>query len=218
MHLSWLPDSSGLGFKTMYSLPGDTLPTLFLLDLESEDWKSWHVPVSWNGTWGMDGTSYIYDQTNRVEKGLVERDLFTGEERFIYRMPAESQDGIRNLKSSLDYKKLIFRRHNVGWIVLNVETDEAKVLEGVVMRRPTWSPDGKLILAIDRTEGEPDKDKMFIMPEEGGPPKYINLGDNLPKDYELNRAEWSPDGRQIAFHTRTWFHENFFLKNIIPKK
>ena len=131
-------------------------------------------------------------------------------------MPAESQAGIRDLKSSLDYKKLVFLRGDVGWIVLNLETDEAKVLEGVVMRRPTWSPDGKKIMAVKRTKGEPDK--MFIMPEEGGEPKYINLGDNLPKDFQLYRPEWSPDGRQIAFQTRTWFHENFFLKNIIPKK
>lgn len=217
MHLSWLPDSSGLGFKTMWPLSGDTQPTLIRLDLESGDWKSWPVPVSWNGTWGKDGKSYIYEREKGNEKGLVERDLSTGEERFIYRYPEESMGAIRALKSSMDYKKLIFLRGDVGWIVLKLETGEAKVIEGVVMRRPTWSPDGNQIMALDTPEkGVPTR--MFIMPAEGGPFKYINLGDNLPKDYQLRRPDWSPDGRQIAFHTRTWFHENYFLKNIIPKK
>ena len=63
---------------------------------------------------------------------------------------------IRGLTSSLDYKKLIFSRTDVGWIVLIVETGEAKVLEKMVMGSPSWSPDGKFILAIDRTKGEPD--------------------------------------------------------------
>lgn len=218
MHLRWLPDSSGLGFKTMWPLPGDTQPTLFRLDLESGEWKAWPVPVSWNGTWGKDGKSYIFEREAKgVGKGLVERDLSTGEERFIYRYSEESKGSIRSLKSSQDYKKLIFLRGDIGWSVLNLETGEANILEGVVMRRPTWSPDGKFILAFDDSEND-EPYKVFIMPEDGGPVKYLNLGDNLPKDRRLRLPDWSADGKKIAFQGRTWFEEDFFLQNVIPKK
>ncbi len=217
MHLRWLPDSSGLGFKTMWPIPGNTLPTLFCLDLESGDWKSWPVPVSWCGTWGMDGTTYIYDQTNGDEKGLVEQNLSSGEERFIYRMPAESKAGIRGLRPSSDYKKLVFRRGDIGWSVLNLETGESKVLKGIVMRSATWSPDGKRILADERPDEGP-RVRMFILSEEGKPSKDINLGDNLPKDRLPRMLNWSPDGKQLTFQGRTWFEEDFFLQNVIPEK
>jgi Tol biopolymer transport system component len=212
MHLAWLPDSSGIGFKSMYSLPGETMPTLICLDLESGDWKRWHVPVSWNGTWGADGKSYIFEERREgAGKGLIQKDLETGKERFIYQYPAESKGSIRRLVASKDYKKLLFSRGDIGWSILNLETGKAKVLEGIRMGRATFSPDSKYILAKETGK------KYIIMPAEGGPRKSIDLGNNLPEGYTLYRPDWSPDWKQIAFHTRSWFEEDFFLQNVIPE-
>jgi Tol biopolymer transport system component len=225
MHLSWLPDSSGVGFKTMYALPGEDEPTLICLDIASGDWKKWHVPVSWNGAWGPDGKSYIYEKkVEKDEKGLVIRDLETGKERFIYRKPEGSKGIFRAMKSSMDKKKLVFLMTDIGFMALNVESGEAKKIitaknelpEGTDVRHPTWSPDGLKVMWTSSQDDGPSK--LLITTENGEMPQYLDLGNNLPNRYQLYRPDWSPDGKKIAFHTRTWFQEIFFLQNIIPQK
>lgn len=219
LHLRWLPDSSGLGGLTRRPLEtGAPENTLFQLELETGEWKSWPFPLALAGTWGKEGKSYIYEkrETNAA-RGLVERDLSTGKEKYIYHIHKEAKaEVIRNAKFSLDYKKLVFQIGNYDLVVLDVETGEANIV-GSDFMSPVWSPDGRLILALDSWEGGWPK-TMYVLPAEGGPRKELNLGSNLPKDCHLMLPDWSPDGKQIAFVTRYTIHEAFLLKNVIPKK
>jgi Tol biopolymer transport system component len=219
MHLAWLPDSSRIGFKTMWPLPGEEEPTLICLDLDSGEWKRWHVPVSWNGAWGEDGNSYIYEERVKGdETGLVIRDLTTGKEHGIYQPPEGKKVTFRALNSSQDFKKIIFRTGG-NWVTLNVETGESKVvIEGVNLRHPTWSPDGKHLLAFGLAEDGSKTRGLIIVPEAGGTPRFFSLGNSLFQRSSLYYPDWSPDGTQIAFHTQNWFTENFYLQNVIPKK
>ncbi len=123
---------------------------------------------------------------------------------------------VRGMKFSQDSKKLLFALNNYLLMVLDMETGKARKVGSDYMA-PAWSPDGKLILALDSWEGGWPK-TMFVLPAEGGERTELELGDNLPKGYHLLQPHWSPDGKQIAFGTRYMIYFAFLLKNVIPKK
>jgi Tol biopolymer transport system component len=215
--LRWLPDSSGLGFVTNFPLPGEKEFRLFQLDLKSGELKSWPFPWTNAGTWGRDGNSYIYA---KMGEGLVERDLSTGEERSFYMPEDKKPMYFRDLKFSRDFEHLRFwngdGEHN-DLVVLNVKTGKSKIVDsGFIIA--AWSPDGKLILGGIASPGQTTwPKKMFVLPADGGTPKELDLGGHLPAGCMLRNLDWSPDGKQIAFDTRVFFHETILLNHIIPE-
>ena len=219
--LSWVPDGSGLGFSMLdrsESLTGQ-VRRLFRLNLETEEWETWPIPSRHGGTWGPDGSAFVFEKRGEgdEEQGIVEWNPYTGKERVIYRVPEDVKSRvIRSMKFSQDSEKLLFSLNNNFLVVLDMENGKAKTV-GSDLRSAAWSPDGELILALNnREDGRPKT--MSVLPAEGGEPTELKLGDKLPKDYHLMQPHWSPAGDQIAFCTRYTIHEALLLKNIIPKK
>ncbi|UCE40574.1 MAG: PD40 domain-containing protein [Candidatus Aminicenantes bacterium] len=220
--LSWVPDGSGLGF-TMFvpnKSDGGQERILFRLNLETAKWETWPIPTRFGGTWGPDGTSFVFVKIDERDKnvGIAQWNPYTGEERIIYRVPQDVKPRIvtGGIKFSQDAKKLVFTLNSNFLFVLDLETGEVKSL-GSDLRSATWSPNGELLLALNnREDGWPTT--MSVLPTEGGERTEIKLGDKLPKDYHLMQPHWSPDGKQIVFGTRYSIHEALLLKNVIPKK
>jgi Tol biopolymer transport system component len=219
--MSWIPDGSGIGF-TMFvpnESDGGQERILFRLNLETAEWETCPIPTRYGGTWGSDGSTFIFEKRKEGDqiRGIVEWNLNTGEEHVIYRVPEDPKSGvIRSIKLSRDSKKLLFHLDNYFIVVLDMETGETKTV-GSDLMAPAWSPDGELILALDSWEDGWPK-TMSVFPAEGGERTELKLGDKLPKDCHLLQPHWSPDGKQIVFGTRYSLHEALLLKNVIPKK
>jgi Tol biopolymer transport system component len=219
--LSWVPNGSGLGFSmgsASESLSG-YVRRLFRLNLETEKWETWDIPSRFGGTWGPDGSSFVFEKRSEEgeEQGIVQWNPYSGEERVLYRIPEDEEHRtVRGLTFSHDAKKLIFSLDNYKLMVLDMETGDAKTV-GEDFMSPVWSPDDRLILALDSWEGGWPK-TMSVFPAEGEKGTELELGGKLPKDSHLLTPHWSPDGKQIAFCTRYSIHEAFLLKNLIPKK
>ncbi|MBW2200889.1 MAG: PD40 domain-containing protein [Deltaproteobacteria bacterium] len=216
--LSWMPDGSGLGFSMF--VPNESssgqVRRLFRLNLETAEWETWPIPSRFGGTWGPDGSTFVFEKSGS-HAGIVEWNPYSGEERVIYRVPEDEKlRTIRGMKFSHDSKKLIFSLNNNLLVVLDMETGKAKTV-GSEFMSPAWSPDNKLILALASWEDGWPK-TMFVLPAEGGEQTELKLGDMLPKDCHLLQPHWSPDGKKIVFETRYTIHEAFLLKNVIPKK
>jgi Tol biopolymer transport system component len=219
--LSWVPDGSGLGFSMVSaseSLSG-WVRRLFRLNLETEKWETWDIPCRFGGTWGPDGSTFVFEKRSEKgeEQGIVQWNPSSGEERILYRIPADIEERVvRGLKFSHDGKKLIFSLNNYVLMVLDMETGKAEKA-GTDFMSPTWSPNGDLILALDSWEDGWPK-TMSVFPAKGGERTELKLGGKLPKDSHLLQPHWSPDGKQIVFGTRYSIHEAFLLKNVLPKK
>jgi Tol biopolymer transport system component len=218
--LSWVPDGSGLGFSmgsASESLSGN-VRRLFRLKLDSAEWETWDIPSRFGGTWGPDGSAFVFETSEEGEEPrIVQWNPYTGEERVLFRIPEDEEHRtVRGLTFSHDAKKLIFSLNNYKLMVLDMETGNAKTV-GSDFMSPVWSPDDRLILALDSwEEGWPKT--MFVFPAEGGERTELELGGKLPKDCHLLKPHWSPDGKQIVFCTRYSIHEAFLLKNVLSKK
>jgi Tol biopolymer transport system component len=228
MGLRWMPDSSGLGFFE----PDEKGATMFRLTQASEKWETWKIPQQGYSRieWSPSGKAFLYWSHG---KGLVEHNLETGEERFIFR--AENEKNIisvtRDLRFSRDYKKLAIHRTDVKFennkletvgekiMILDMSTVQARTidLEDLINLSwwSAWSPDGQNLAVLNRVEDKPSE--MFIVPSQGGTPNKVELTGSPIKGRFLI-TDWSPDGKHIAFETRRSTNEIFMMKNIIPKK
>jgi Tol biopolymer transport system component len=217
----WTPDGSGIGM-----LSGNKEGKWFFnrLSLDSGKWKTTPIPagISTRFDWSGNGNAIFLASTGYVEKGagIIELDLETGDERFIYHPEQETGFIIfRWLKVSHDHKQLAFLILNanlaIELIVANLETGETHSLATDV-GYTSWSPDGRKLLSDRALSGEGPKQSLFIRPESGGTAKEIDLSEKLPLRSEILTPDWSPDGKKIVFCLRSTQSEVSLFQNIIP--
>ena len=86
--------------------------------------------------------------------GIVERDLETGNEHYIYRSENEKDHTFSDLTCSRDYSKLAIMDGNRNLVIVDVESDETirKFMRGepTMMSSLAWSPDSDRIFVLNR--------------------------------------------------------------------
>jgi Tol biopolymer transport system component len=219
--LRWLPDSSGLGFSHW---DNENRYSLFRLELASGEWKTWPIPDRYFTSieWGGDGRTFVYaiGIGKPEELGLIERNLENGQERYILHAELGLPPSSWYMKASRDYKKLA-RASADGKIEL-IDKATGKVVklewEKEKLGMPAWSPDGKYLVATRRRSDEAQPKDLFIVSVSDGKLKVLNIDPYLRPGGWILYPDWSPDGKRIAFHTRTWRAETNLITNLITKK
>jgi Tol biopolymer transport system component len=212
--LCWLPDGSGLSLSD-YTGRGNP-QTLHLLDLRTGAWKSWSIPVkNWTPTaWNKDGKSFLYQRRGQDKPGIIEHNVDTGAERYVY-TPAKGERGVmRQLKLTKDYKKLAFTKGSLGIIQVDMETGTYRELKSEQHGSLSWSPDGQHIISTGARDDLGFPTALFVISVADGSAKKLELG--YPEGQNFFDPTWSPDGRQIAFMAQSMKVELFLMKNIIP--
>ena len=200
--LSWSPDGSQIAFSSVRG--GDWPEAIWLVDIDGTKAKQYLVE-GYNAAWSPDGDSIAILSTS-LEDGNETRVISILNLKTKYKKVVSSLTGkyttATDLAWSTDGKKLVFsfgkqnvdvspRFPNVDIYVLDISTGETTIItnEGVNFG-PKISPDGDLITFIRNTAGDLDF-KIMISYKDGRCNQQI-----ITKAYS---ADWSPDGKQLAF-------------------
>jgi Tol biopolymer transport system component len=223
--LRWLPDGSGLSHS---GSDNDGKPTLFQLNLKTGEWKAWPIPVkTWTLTeWSGDGKSFLYARHafGHDEPGIIERNIQTGAERYIYTPEEKQGDIFRELRSSRDYKKIIMTEDNARIVLVDTKTGERREVSTDIYRDITTSAATDIALSPDAehllTTAMPDKSgsstAIYVLSIKDASAKKLEL--DFPKGTSFSCPDWSPDGKQIAFVVQSAMtFEVYVMKNIVTK-
>jgi Tol biopolymer transport system component len=208
----WSPDGNSIGMCV-----GNIV---LWLDLATEQWKTIPVKGEWSiFEWSANGQAFLFGKNGHADigAGIIERDLKTGEQRYVYR-PAQ-RASFRSLKYSRDYKWLAFLESMTKIVVLNLKTGESH-LAAKYLGPPSWSSDGQKIMAMRAYDFSRNKEQfksLFVLPASGGPIKEFDLSKSLPKEGRIMMQDWSPDGKQVVLEFRQSIRDVVLYKNVIPE-
>jgi Tol biopolymer transport system component len=215
--LRWLPDGSGLSLS---GLDEEGKTTLFQLDLKTGEWKKWPIPVtSWTRTeWSNDGKSFLYARHgfDHDEQGIIERNLQSGEERYVYR-PEHGRGRIfKWMRLSRDHEKLVMSEDNARIILIDLKTGERQEVTTDFNSPIAISPDAEYILTTGNLDKPNGPRAIYVVSVKDGSAKKLKM--DFPKGTSLSTPDWSPNGKQISFVAiRPGKNELFLMKNVIPK-
>jgi WD40 repeat protein len=223
--MRWSPNSKAIG---LLCRKNEGNMAFFVLDLEHEQWQEWPLSqacdrrtrVEWKG----DGKGIYLAQIGRENKqpGIVEHDLETGIEIYIYRSKFPEDHIFRNLTCSRDFSKLAIMDGNRFLVIVDTET--GKVLQEftrgkddpMLMSSLAWSPEGDRLFVLNRVTESRDIKGHSILSIKDGSEKRFESNGILPR--RLTYSDWSPDGTRIVFSTRAMKYDIFILSNLIPRK
>jgi Tol biopolymer transport system component len=238
--LAWHPECRSVGFATFANNTEYKQATLQLLDIDTGEWKRQMVPdipyAYFYMEWSGDGKSVFYVNNGaRTDPGVVERNLETAAERYIYKAAESYICWFSGLRLSRDRKRLVFHQMDVvepGSVVqsqilsLDLETGLTRTIYSgkEPIAEPVWSPDGRNILVLTDSPdgGVPEMGKYLgILPAAGGPLKILKIDMNWPEGPRFRHGfiapDWAPDGKEISFTARSMREEVFLMKNVISK-
>jgi Tol biopolymer transport system component len=145
----------------------------------------------------------------KLRGGVISRDIETGQEREIARVPYLAGNGWARLAVSPDGKNLAFRSPVVGeakWTALRLAPATGGELRELYRFRQSetsnndelaWTPDGRHVL-LARGTGKDGMPEMWRIPVGGGEPERTGLS-----MAGMRTVAAHPDGRRIAFDGRT---------------
>jgi Tol biopolymer transport system component len=222
--MRWRPDSKAVG---LLCRSNERKMAFFVVDLETGQWQEWPLSRAYDRRtrveWTGDGKGIYLAQIGRENKepGIVEHDLKTGEERYVYKSKYTENHIFSDLTSSRDFSKLAIMDGNRYLVI--VDTKTRKVVQEFTrgmddpmhMSSLAWSPEGDRLFVLNRVrEGRNIKGYSILSIKDGSENRFESDG-ILPK--RLTYSDWTPDGTRIAFSTRAMKYDIFILSNIIPK-
>jgi len=227
LDLSWLPDGSGISYSAMSaeetagSEQGATRK-LFILTLDSGEWQSLDLELenksSFTG-WRGDGQG-LYFMRNAWEPvsmapGIVERDMNTGDERYIYRPEKTTRNGFPSMRCSRDFSKMAFHQWS-GRKILVIDLESGKKLKefkwGGFFSTPAWSPDGKLLMMSMYRQNN----KLHVLSIADGSRESYDLDMDFFPNSGIAHLDWSPDGSKVAFASTYTTFDTYILRDVIP--
>ena len=224
----WLHDGSGIGFV---QIDKENNIYLSLVDPETGESNTRQVPTGdykgglINLAWDGEGKAFFFVKVGDTgqETGIVRHDLETGEERFI--LVNQPDDSLSyswfSLKISPDHNRLALTK---GKFITTVDIstgkfDQVKFDEPKAHSAPAWSPDGKYLLVKGVPKGGSEMNELYIISLTDHTCTSLNISQYLPKNSRIFAShDWSPDGKRIAFDTRSWKSEANLIRNLIPEK
>ncbi len=179
---------------------------------------------SWSLAAAPDGKTFYYNNlTSKEFSQIMKRDIETGEEQELYRIPPYDNT---TLALSPDGKRLaLMMRENEtkrALKVLSVEGGKPVTQHRFEKDRQakyidiTWSPDGRYIYFSKQKPKGGGVWELWRMPSEGGDAQNLKLA-----MHGFSQLNIHPDGSRITFSSRT-MHEKvgavWVMENFLPKE
>lgn len=218
--IRWMPNGEGIGLSYVNMVEENYL---LRFTFAAERWDQIPIPnpaIRAGFDWSRKPNTIILSKNDLPEDaaGIIEYNLDTGEEHYVYR--SENPEGaiFRNILCSKDYKNISFGEFGRGSVVVNLESGESRLLGGEINAlRLSWSPEGeKLIMIFTDNQGNGRK-SLIVKPISEGETKNFDLSKVIPENGNIfSYCDWSADGSQIAFIMAQSQSELLLYKNIIP--
>lgn len=228
--LHWLSDGSGLGLTVQFvdeaaDDQSGVKRKVHVLKIKTGEWTSPDITLprrSNFAVWKEGEKSFYFARSSvgtkePVVPGIIEHNIVTGEERYLYRTDREKVL-FPSLRISRDYSKLAvcdFRSDSL--IVL--DSKSGKLLDEIEKfwtypAPPAWSPDGNLLMTMT---GNP-RDKILVYSLLGETKRVYDIKGSSISEGQMNHPDWSPDGKKIAFTWHSGRGDDCILHNPILKK
>lgn len=167
-----------------------------------------------------DGKSvyYAYFQWTKKLVTIIRHDLESGQEQELYRKEAPPDIGSTMVSPDGKYVSFItsdFTQDVIRRIMPAAGGETRDLLKDKFgsFAKHVWTPDGKTILFLRRTDGtKEEKRELWQVPSEGGEPSKIDI------KMDLNDLRLHPDGRRIAFTSGKTTNELWVMENFLPKQ
>ncbi|MDP3001145.1 MAG: tetratricopeptide repeat protein [Bryobacterales bacterium] len=228
-HVHWFPDGKSV-LVGAYASPKRDQVDFYQVDIQTGDHRlvlSSPGPGISHADLSPDGkTLFFYTPGEPKQRGgLISRDIETGLEREIARVPYLAGFGWAMMAVSPDGKHLAFRSpvDEREWTALRLvpaaggelrELCRFRQSETDISYELTWTPDGRNVLMLRRT-GKDGIPELWRIPIAGGEPQRTGL----PVE-GMGFLSIHPDGRRIAFESgnpSVEARELWVLENILPK-
>lgn len=221
----WLPDGSALG---LVFWDQDKQLYFSRLELASGEWKTREIAAGEFSSmrslvWSADGKSFFYIRIGAGAEApaLMVHDVETGRERCLLQPHAEGDPSGLDLNISRDYRRLACK-----WgkkiILVDVDTGQLQQIacdEKRHLSYPVWAPDGKHLLVAGVPENGEEPNELYVFSLRSGEFQSLGISRFLPRNASIHTsADWSPDGRMIVFHARTWISETNLMQNLFSEK
>ena len=226
VHVHWFPDGKSILVGAWESSRHDSIG-FYRVDLQTGDYRlvlSSPGPVIGHAELSPDGKTLFFFSLGepKLRGGVISRDLESGKEQELAKVPYLAGSGWARLASSPDGKQLAFRspideRQWTALWLLPATGGELRELarfpqsETEDFRELAWTPDGRNVLIARRT-GKDEMPELWRIPIAGGEPQRTGLSVE-----GIGIVAPHPDGRRIAFDTgnrggspnELWVLENF---------
>jgi len=210
VHVQWFPDGKSV-LVGAYDSPKRDQVAFYRVDIQTGEYRlvlSFPGPGVGHTELSPDGKTLFFFSPGepKLRGGIISRDLESGKERELARVPYLAGTGWARLALSPDGRYLTFRSpvDEAQWTALRLLPAAGGELRELCRFRQSetkdfaelaWTPDGRNVLMVRRT-GTDGKPELWRIPIAGGEPQRTGLSVE-----GMGLVAPHPDGRRIAFES-----------------